>query len=95
MLFQFHLLSLNACELIFIFSLLQKKFCLHTDDQYEYCLANMGKKWKDNRWRLCNYYYDKNASYEQNLENYPEGMTREQWAGFLAYKLSEKAKVMT
>ncbi|KAI9125341.1 hypothetical protein K1719_003957 [Acacia pycnantha] len=61
---------------------IQKNFVSILDEHYEYCLANMGKKWKDNRWRLCNYYYDSNASYEQNLENYPEGMTREQWAGF-------------
>ncbi|KAI9075256.1 hypothetical protein K1719_042797 [Acacia pycnantha] len=82
MLFQFHFLSLNDCELIFIISYCEKNFVSILDEHYEYCLANMGKKWKDNRWRLCNYYYDSNASYEQNLENYPEGMTREQWAGF-------------
>ncbi|XP_061338912.1 uncharacterized protein LOC133285666 [Gastrolobium bilobum] len=52
---------------------IQKKFQLHHDDHYEYCMANMGKKWKDNRWRLCSYYYNKNASFDQNLENYPEG----------------------
>ncbi|XP_061374182.1 uncharacterized protein LOC133316450 [Gastrolobium bilobum] len=69
-----------------------KKFNVFLDYHHDYCMGSMGKKWKDNRWRLCNYYYHKDRSYEQNLENYPDGLTREQWAGFLQYKLSDKAK---
>ncbi|XP_061369712.1 uncharacterized protein LOC133312516 [Gastrolobium bilobum] len=52
----------------------------------------MGKKWKDNRWRLANEIYQKDKSFQENLDLYPDGMTREQWASFLTYKTSEKAK---
>ncbi|XP_061366001.1 uncharacterized protein LOC133309262 [Gastrolobium bilobum] len=69
-----------------------KKFYLCTDDEHDYCMGNIGKKWKDNRHRLCVDFIDKNKTFEENLENYPDGTTREQWAGFLTYKTSEKAQ---
>ncbi|XP_061350317.1 uncharacterized protein LOC133295490 [Gastrolobium bilobum] len=75
-----------------IWKLIESKFALSTDQQRAYCMGNMGKKWKDNRYRLCAEFYNKIASLDQNIDNYPDGMTREQWAGFLAYKKSDKAK---
>ncbi|XP_061357456.1 uncharacterized protein LOC133301776 [Gastrolobium bilobum] len=70
---------------------IKKKFDLCTDDEHDYCMGNIGKKWKDNRHR-CVDFIDKNKTFEENLENYPDGTTREQWAGFLTYKTSEKAQ---
>ncbi|XP_061339755.1 uncharacterized protein LOC133286367 [Gastrolobium bilobum] len=70
----------------------RKRFVMDNDDHYHYCMGNMGKKWKDNRWRLANEIYEKDKNFQENLDLYPEGMTREQWASFLTYKTSEKAK---
>ncbi|XP_061364378.1 uncharacterized protein LOC133307834 [Gastrolobium bilobum] len=71
---------------------IQRRFVMDNDDHYHFCVGNMGKKWKDNRWRLANEMYEKDKSFEENLECFPDGMTREQWGSFLAYKTSEKAK---
>ncbi|XP_061367752.1 uncharacterized protein LOC133310748 [Gastrolobium bilobum] len=73
-------------------STIKKRFVMDNDDHYHYCMGNMGKKWKDNRWRLANEIYEKDKTFQENLDLYPEGMTREQWASFLTYKTSEKAK---
>ncbi|XP_061369997.1 uncharacterized protein LOC133312752 [Gastrolobium bilobum] len=71
---------------------IKRRFVMDNDDHYHYCTGNMGKKWKDNRWRLANEIYEKDKSFQENLDLYPDGMTREQWASFLTYKTSEKAK---
>ncbi|XP_061347423.1 uncharacterized protein LOC133292948 [Gastrolobium bilobum] len=73
-------------------STIKPKFVLESEYHYNYCMQNMGKKWKDNRYRICHEFYKKDKTYEQNIENYPQGITRENWAGFLQYRLSEKGK---
>ncbi|KAJ1422936.1 putative transposase, Ptta/En/Spm, plant [Sesbania bispinosa] len=58
----------------------------------KYIIANIGKKWKDNRVRLFAENYDGSLGWEENLELRPDGISREQWASFLKYRLSDKTR---
>ncbi|PIN26656.1 hypothetical protein CDL12_00589 [Handroanthus impetiginosus] len=50
---------------------------------------------RDNRSRLFIECYDPALSWEANLEKRPTYIPREQWAGFLEYRMNEKAQSMT
>nr|XP_009785871.1 PREDICTED: uncharacterized protein LOC104234072 [Nicotiana sylvestris] len=54
---------------------------------YRYCNASLNKKWATHRHRLWDEFYDPAKSRTELLSNVSSGMNRDQWAGFVAYRL--------
>ncbi|KAJ1427131.1 putative transposase, Ptta/En/Spm, plant [Sesbania bispinosa] len=71
---------------------IKEKFRVNDESNKKYIIANIGKKWKDNRVRLFAENYDDSLGWEENLELRPDDISREQWASFLKYRLSDKTR---
>lgn len=56
---------------------------------------SIGKKWKENRLKLWNAFYDPTLSKEDIIQNVPEGVSMDQWASFVTYRLKPKTMVNT
>ncbi|PIN26420.1 hypothetical protein CDL12_00835 [Handroanthus impetiginosus] len=68
------------------------KFDVSDELHKKYIMGSLGKKWRDNRSRLFTECYDPVLSWEANLEKRPTYIPREQWAGFLEYRMNEKTQ---
>ena len=73
---------------------LKKKFVVDDEGNKKYILSNLGKKWKDNKCRLFHDNYKSELGWEANLNLHPNGISKDHWASFLEYRLSDKAQVM-
>ncbi|KAH0702150.1 hypothetical protein KY285_016428 [Solanum tuberosum] len=56
-------------------------------DAYRYCNASISKGWATHRQRLWNEYFDPAKSKNDILSNVPSGISKDQWASFVAYRL--------
>jgi len=54
----------------------------------------LAKDWKDNRHRLFKELYKVECSREDNIEDHPPGIPKEQWAAFIDYRLEPKTMVI-
>ncbi|KAJ1412231.1 putative transposase, Ptta/En/Spm, plant [Sesbania bispinosa] len=71
---------------------IKEKFQVNDGSHKKYIIASIGKKWKDNRVRLFAENYDGSLGWEENLVLRPDDISREQWASFLKYQLSDKTR---
>lgn len=56
-------------------------------------MKDIGKKWRENRLRLFNTYYDMTKSREENIRTPPKSILATEWASFIDYRLKESTKV--
>ncbi|KAG5632134.1 hypothetical protein H5410_003851 [Solanum commersonii] len=56
-------------------------------DAYSYCNASISKGWATHRQRLWNEYFDPAKSKNDILSNDPSGISKDQWASFVSYRL--------
>lgn len=56
-------------------------------------MKDIGKKWRENRLKLFNTYYDPLKSSDQNKRNPPLSIPQIEWATFLDYRMRETTKV--
>ncbi|KAJ1402299.1 hypothetical protein SESBI_28194 [Sesbania bispinosa] len=73
---------------------IKERFQVKDGSHKKYIITNIGKKWKDNRVRLFAENHDGSLGWEENLELRPDGISREQWASFLKYRLSDKTRAI-
>ncbi|PIN08925.1 hypothetical protein CDL12_18494 [Handroanthus impetiginosus] len=73
---------------------IREKFVVNDGPNKKYIIGSLGKKWKDNRAKLYNAYYDPTADWDTNVQNHPDGISRDHWAGFLTYRLRQSTKDM-
>ncbi|XP_059289354.1 uncharacterized protein LOC132042860 isoform X2 [Lycium ferocissimum] len=73
-------------------TLLKPRFFFRTTDaiSYRYCNCSLNKKWATHRQRLWEEFYDPAKCRNEILRNVPVGIYRDQWAGFVAYRLKEE-----
>lgn len=85
---------MNIFVIINVVCFLKEKFNVDEGHVKQFILKNIGKKWKDNRYKLYNEWYDPTVGREANLTMHPPGISMDQWAGFLDYRARDKTKVM-
>ncbi|TKY63192.1 transposase, Ptta/En/Spm, plant [Spatholobus suberectus] len=69
------------------------------DPMYEnavkiHMMKDIGKKWRENRIKLFDTYFDDKKSRDDNAKNPPLSITEIEWATFIDYRLKEKTKEM-
>ncbi|RYR21509.1 hypothetical protein Ahy_B03g066818 [Arachis hypogaea] len=76
--------------------IIQRFFKVDDGQQKKYILQNLGRKWKDDRCKLFNDNYKWNLTREQNIAALPKGfgVSLEQWATFIDYRLRSKTQDM-
>ena len=57
-------------------------------------MHELNLKWKDNKLKLYEDYYDSTKSLEENLRNIPLGITQTDWALYIQYRIEETTKVL-
>lgn len=67
---------------------------IHEDAAKTYMLKDIGKKWRENRLKLFNTYYDKTKTREENIRTPPKSILATEWASFIDYRLEEKTQVI-
>ncbi|XP_016495686.1 uncharacterized protein LOC107814752 [Nicotiana tabacum] len=69
--------------------MLKPRFFFRTTNAiaYRYCNASLNKKWATHRHRLWDEFNDPAKSRIELLSNVPSSINRDQWAGFVAYRL--------
>ena len=73
--------------------MVQAKFNLRADKK-RYVLMKMGEAWKSQRGRLYNQQNgDSTMPLQQLIENVPDGMDPNDWAGFVQYRRSAEGQV--
>lgn len=79
----------------FFFFYLKPRFVFRTTDviSYRYCNCSLTKKWATHRQRLWDEFYDPAKRRNELLSNVPMGIYRDQWAGFVAYRLKDETIV--
>ncbi|PIN00622.1 hypothetical protein CDL12_26876 [Handroanthus impetiginosus] len=59
-----------------------------------YVMQSIGKKWAGSRLRLWDDTYDPTKSRGELIDNVPEGVTRDQWAAFVDYRLKPETQAI-
>ncbi|KAH0650421.1 hypothetical protein KY284_030333 [Solanum tuberosum] len=70
-------------------TILKPRFLFEVSESnaYRYCNASISKGWATHRQRLCNEYFDPTKRKNDILSNVPSGISKDQWASFVAYRL--------
>ena len=56
-------------------------------------MKDIGRKWKDHRLKLWNEHYDITQTRDVNIRNPPMGISEDDWAMYIDYRLNPKTKV--
>ncbi|KAL5077557.1 hypothetical protein RYX36_016541, partial [Vicia faba] len=59
-----------------------------SEEHKKYMIANIGKKWRDNRIQIFDDCYKKILSWEENLKRSPKGVDKKDYTTFLNYQLA-------
>ncbi|NP_001312870.1 uncharacterized LOC107815048 [Nicotiana tabacum] len=69
---------------------IKPKFQVNDEMNKKYILGNIGRKWRDKRIKLFDENYDPSLGKDANIDLPPAGISKDQWALFLNYRLNEK-----
>ncbi|KAF7826633.1 mucin-1-like isoform X2 [Senna tora] len=76
------------------FSNIKAKFCLDNEIAKCFVLKKLGNNWRNYRGWLFHTFYEVQMSREHNLDNHPDFIPYDMWAGFVDYRLNPRTQEM-
>ncbi|KAF7835813.1 uncharacterized protein G2W53_010672 [Senna tora] len=75
------------------FSNIKAKFCLDNEIAKCFVLKKLGNNWRNYRGWLFHTFYEVEMSREHNLDNHPDFIPYDMWAGFVDYRLNPRTQL--